>query len=425
MRWLLLLLFAALPLQWIVVPLPLVNQRIHIVVMVLVAAIGYLRFRSGAFRAVVLVSWPFLAGMVVLVATWLATALYHHESPLDPLEACVQALVFVSLGTAIHKVAVDDSGRGMDVLRWAATVCSLTLIAALGISMSLNAVDPVAVFTRTVATGDPNVLQRELFKFAFVGLGYDDTSVKANFRHEIFAAVLVSLYMSAAATRLRPFTSTFALWLSRFFTLVSFLLLLVSLGRSLIIAAVLGLGVGVVRVVESQRIRVDQLFAGAGIAAVLAALGWTGFLSVLWIKFTQDTTSYQNRDGLLQLAFQNILAHGLTGGVNTTGGESSHNFILDAWLRSGIAGALAALWVSAVLLGLLLSMLGRLSLEPAWMVPTLGALCLVLVRMFTAGGGTIPPVEWVALAVVVGLMALRQDRVLEAHRDRAGASSSR
>ncbi len=47
-------------------------MRSRIVVMVLVAAIGYARFRSGAFRAVVQVSWPFLAGMVVLVVTWLA-----------------------------------------------------------------------------------------------------------------------------------------------------------------------------------------------------------------------------------------------------------------------------------------------------------------------------------------------------------------
>jgi hypothetical protein len=61
-----------------------------------------------------------------------------------------------------------------------------------------------------------------------------------------------------------------------------------------------------------------------------------------------------------------------------------------------------------VLLGLWASLIVRIGLEPEWMVPVTAALALPIVRLVTAGGGLIPPIQWVLLGFVAGAMAYRQ-----------------
>jgi hypothetical protein len=41
------------------------------------------------------------------------------------------------------------------------------------------------------------------------------------------------------------------------------------------------------------------------------------------------------------------------------------------------------------------------------MLPVTAMLALPVVRLFTAGGGLIPPVQWVALGVAAGFLAYR------------------
>jgi hypothetical protein len=57
--------------------------------------------------------------------------------------------------------------------------------------------------------------------------------------------------------------------------------------------------------------------------------------------------------------------------------------------------------------GLFVALAFTLPQEPPWMLPLVAILALPVVRLFTAGGGLIPPVQWIALGVVAGFLAYR------------------
>ena len=143
----------------------------------------------------------------------------------------------------------------------------------------------------------------------------------------------------------------------------------------------------------------------------------SGFGLVLYIRFTEDTTSYTARESLYSTAFSEIPSHFLTGGVDTLG-ASSHNYVLDSLLRaasrrdprrSGVPVDPADLAGPA-----------RANAPCTdWLVPVAAAFALPLVRLATSGGGLINPVEWVTLGFITG--ALAAYRILESRR--AGASS--
>jgi hypothetical protein len=187
-------------------------------------------------------------------------------------------------------------------------------------------------------------------------------------------------------------------------------LLLVSMSRAVLLAAAVWPLLSLLRSVVTFRLSGRQVaLVYAAIAGCLLAVV-SGFASVLWVRFTQDTSSYEARDDLLQLAYSNIADNFFTGGVETAG-ASSHNFVLDSWLRSGVFGAIAAAVIVVVLIGLWASLITRVGLEPDWMVPVAAALALPVVRLVTAGGGLIPPIQWVLLGFVAGAMAYRHARL--------------
>jgi hypothetical protein len=66
-----------------------------------------------------------------------------------------------------------------------------------------------------------------------------------------------------------------------------------------------------------------------------------------------------------------------------------------------------------------------------WVVTVTAMLLLPLVRMFTAGGGLIPPVSWVGLGIAAGFLVYRRDLLMEEAKSRgariisAGTEDSR
>ena len=413
MKWPLLLLLAVLPLQWFVVVGPL---RLHIVAMLVFLAIVVLRLRGQAFLPVLRVAAPFVVANVALCVIWLGAAVYHGLGAQQPVQQLAYLAVFVAVGTLVHRGLSDD--RWIGVLRWSALVAVTSLLVALSISMAVNGVNAAAVFGQTIASADPQILQQELFRSAFAGFGFNEDSVRGNFRHEVFGALVVAMTMSAACVGLRPFGSVPARRLYVVSMVLGTTLVVLSLSRSIMIAAAAWPLLAVLRGLLGTRIT-PRLLGGALLAGTgVGVLAATGAMQVLWVRFTQDTGSYEARDGLYERAFENIGANALTGGV-ATAGESSHNFVLDTWLRTGVFGAVAAVTISVLLLGLLLSLAVNLHREPAWMLPVAAMLLLPLVRMFTAGGGLIPPVSWVGLGLAAGFIVHRRS-ILRAERESSG-----
>jgi hypothetical protein len=272
--------------------------------------------------------------------------------------------------------------------------------------MAANGVNAADVFARTISAGDPQILQRELFRTAFGGFGLAEQNVLGNIRHEVFGALLLALCLSSACSLLRPFATRAQSVLFMIGQGLAVFLLLLSMSRSVIVALAGWPLLGLTRQVLAGRITAR----GAGAALLLVVTGGVlaavGVVQVLWIRFTEDTGSYEARDRLLDAAFDNLGRSLATGGVSTAS-ASSHNFIIDTWLRAGVVASLAALVVVVLVCGLFVALAVTLPNEPRWMVPVAAMIVLPVVRFFTAGGGLIPPVQWVALGVAAGFLAYR------------------
>jgi hypothetical protein len=409
-KWVCIGTFAALPLQWYIVAQTQFGAvRMHQLAILAFAAVFFCRYRPRALAPLLNTVWPFVIANVFMLTVWAVIEIYHGGLTYGPVQEFMYLAVFLAMGTFIYRAAVDLEPGAVEVLRWSAAVASVAVLGGLSLSMVRNGINPVQAWSETIRSGNPEILQKELFKSAFTGFGYYEETVRGNIRHEVFGAVLCAMYVSAWAMRYRPPTGVItraALWLS---LILSALLLLVSLSRSIMIAAAVWPLLSFVRSARRYALSVRQMIL-AYVTLALVAVGLaSGFALVLWNRFTTDTSSYQARESLYSEALSNIESHFLTGGVDTVG-ASSHNFILDAWLRGGILVMLSA----AVILGLIcltwITLVRRMHTQPDWMVPVVAALALPVVRLGTAGGGLINPVEWVTLGFVAGVLTVHWSR---------------
>jgi len=405
----LLLFFAVLPLQWFLVPgLPGGAQRLHVLAIAAFAVFGLVHYRWHVFMPVLRVALPVVIPVAVFVTMWAATSLYHSLPLRGSMQEAVQLLALVVVGTVLYRGASYPSTRVIEAARWTALAAGVSLVVALGVSMAANGVNPGSVFAQTVASGDPEVLQKELFKSAFAGYGFSSEEVQGNIRHEVMGAVLIAMCLSSAAARLRPFSNPRAARVYRFSIGLGAALILISLSRSVMLAAAIWVLLAVVTQARRMGVTKRQLAVVSTALAVLLILFASGFASVIYVRFTQDTASYEGRDRLLGQALAAIPQHFWTGGIDPSG-ASSHMFIIDSTLRAGFLGGLAALITVVMVVTLFLQLTRRLPTEPAWMLPVTATLALPIVRFFTAGGGVIPPAQYVALGIVAGFLTYRLD----------------
>ena len=406
MKWLGLAVFAALPLQWFVVgntPLGLtrLHQAVLLMVVLIIAVVRPMRSNT----VVVGVALPFIVLNVLMLGVWSAVSLFNGEIPRSPIQELVYLGVFIIFGSYLARAATGAEPGALALLRWAAPVAALTLIIAFGLSMLGNGVNPIAVLQHTIAAADPEVLQKELFKSSFVGYGYDSDTVRGNIRHEVFGAVLAAMYVSVWAEGLLPGGGN-GRRLRRIGLIVCAGMLLISMSRAVLIAAAVWPLLALFRSAWNSSITRRQLTIFYTAVIGLGALVVTGVAGVIWVRFTQDTQSYESRGGLYDQAFSNIRDNFWTGGVETAS-ESSHNFVVDAWLHGGFFVAVLAAGVLVVLLLSWARSVIQLPNDPVWMLPIAAAFALPIDRMLTAGGGLIPPVSWVTLSIVAGAFAFK------------------
>lgn len=407
MRWLGLVVFAALPLQWFVVgATPLGQMRLHQAVLLVVAAIIAVVRPLRSNQAVIAVALPFIALNVLMILSWMAVSLFNGQQPRTAVQVLLYLGVFIVFGTYIGRAASGEEPGALTLLRWSATAAVVALVLAFAVSMVGNGVNPVGVVQRTLASADPEVLQKELFRSSFVGYGYDADTVRGNIRHEVFGALLAAMYVSVWAEGLAPGAGA-SRKIRRAALVVATFLLLISMSRAILLAAAFWPILSVWRSARLGEVTRRQVALVAGAGAGLVALVLAGVGQVVWVRFTEDTSSYESRGGLYDQAFQNIAENFWTGGVATEG-ESSHNFIVDAWLRGGVVVAVLAAAIVIVLLVSWVRSVAQMPFQPIWMLPVAAAFALPIDRMLTAGGGLIPPVGWVTLAFIAGAYAYQR-----------------
>ena len=315
MRWLFLLLIALLPLQWFLVGAGL---RLHLAAILLFGAVVLATHGSHLAVRVIRLAGLFVVANFALTVIWVFANRYHGLGVRQPAEQMLLLGAFVAVGVATLALLREPGGRGAAALRWSTWVCMVSLVTAMSWSMTVNGVNPADVFARTITSADPEILQKELFRSSFGGFGLAEESVMGNIRHEVFGALLLALCVSSACRLLRPFGNRGANAVFLLGQGLAVFLLLLSMSRSVIIALAVWPLLGLLRQVLAARVTPRGAGAGLlliGTAGLLAAIG---VIQVLWVRFTQDTGSYEARDTLLQAAYDNLGRSLATGGVSTT-----------------------------------------------------------------------------------------------------------
>lgn len=421
MRFAALLALALLPLQWFAVaPSPIGELRMHQLAMFgltacVIATYGFARIGSATRR----LQFFIIASLYMLILTT-AMDLYNGVLPIQPIQSLLYVVSFVAISAYFYMAASDPRSHIVDALRWSAVVTVVTLITAFGLSLLKNGINPLTVIQQTIVTADPSVLTQQLFGKAFVGFGFDLETTQVQIRHEVFGGMLLSMYIASWAKARRPFTVPKHLFYYRAAMVIGTMLVLLSLSRAVTLAALVWPAILLARAILSGRVSGAQL-AGVMVSFIgLGAVAASGFLGVVWGRFTEDTRGYVGRSENIADAIDRIFDNFWTGGF-ATATNSSHNFILDNFQRAGVLVAIPVIIVFLYIFGVWASLLVRIRTLPMEMLPVAAALALPVFRMMTQGGGQISVNGWMTLAFVTGVVqaAYTKERAAQ-HKDNVG-----
>ena len=283
MRWLILALFAILPLQWFsVASTPFGTGRPHQLAIFLVAAFLFSRYRLSAHTPTLRAAGLFLLLNIYLMAAWAAVDLYNGSKPMGAVQATMYLAAFLAIATFFQRVANGKDPRTLEALKWAAAVTCVSVLLGFTVAMTVNGINPASVFARAVASADPELLQREVFRSSFAGFGLDEEMARGNLRHEIFGCVLFSMMVSTWAMRFAGSATTLQQVGYRTAMVTGTILLAISLSRSILIAAAIWPLILLLKAITSGRLS-SRHVTGAAVALVgFAVLVLSGFGDVLW-----------------------------------------------------------------------------------------------------------------------------------------------
>lgn len=395
-----LLCLALLPLQWFVAfRSPLGTIRFSQLGFLLFGFITLSMLSWYWLRTVLSVHFWFFAFFFAGWALWGTAILTHGDPPSFPAQQFAYAAATVGIAAFIAMAGHRPTSL-MPYLRWSAPITLGSLLAAFGVSFSVNGIPVLAVISRSLASGNPGRLTTELYGPAFGGFGFSSAESVSQMRHEVFAGLLVGMLVGAWAQRFPGAPpGALALRAHKVSVLVGSFLLVLSLSRSIQLAAIFWMIVGAARYAQRNG---AFLALGAGLFSSIvvgAGLLLTGAGDVVVARIA-DPQSYEARAELVSAALQGIPERALLGGPFRSS-ESTHTMVLDALLRGGLLMALA--WAGMVLVySWTAARLATRLTAAAWMVPVVASFGLPIVRMFTIGAGLMNPPEWMAIAFGLG-----------------------
>ncbi len=405
MRWPTIALLVLLPLQWFpFVTSPLGQTRLHQAAIFAFMLYVFARYSMRTYAPILRASAMFVIANLYFVGAVAAVSMYRGDGAGTAVQHLLYVLVFIAFAGFVYLVAAGREPRVLGVLRSAAVLVCVSLLVGLAAAMLVNGVNPLAILGQSIASGDPEVIEKQLYRSAFAGFGLDEDEFKGNLRHEIYGSVLLSMLISTWAMRIGPAPSPRQRAFYRGALMVGALLLALSFSRAVLIAAACWPLLLVWRSARRGELTPRQVAAVFVAAAAGAVLLVSGLGAVISNRFVADTDGYEARVGNYGVALREIPAHWLTGGFDTVN-VSSHNFVVDTWLREGVFAFVPAAVIVATVLVVFVGLAWRVDQLPLHLVPVVTALALPLVRMGTSGGGSISPVQWLVLAFVAGALA--------------------
>jgi hypothetical protein len=395
----LLVLLATLPLLWIsIATLPMGYLKyFHVAAALLFAACV---ISARWWRALDQIISRYTV-IVLAIATYLialvAADRYHGLSIAPEVRQLIYAAISLIVAAATLACLRDDRYDWRRPFGLALPIVLTSSLLALGLSAAAQDVDVVGTISRAFSEADPSVIEFELFLRVFGDQGLADAQVGTNLRHEVFAAILLSAFLTTYAWVGVPARSTPRLLGRLFLVVVTLVLLLLSLSRAIFLTVLITGLIGVPTALMRFRLSTRALiFLGFGFALLIAA-ALAGLYQLVWERIAASA-SYEARTTALYDALSLGVDAPLVGAGEYA---NSHNFVLEAFARGGLIAAAAALTAfGAILISVGAQSIRRIrGFEYSIPVPVIGLAVLVLVRMVTSGGGQIFLAEWVALGI--------------------------
>ncbi|MDQ3104041.1 MAG: hypothetical protein M3Q87_02245 [Actinomycetota bacterium] len=397
--------FLLVPLQWVGLgSTPLGDARLHQVATIGLGLLLLLRWPLRAYAPVLRTGAVFVLANLYMIAAIAGAQMYNDLGIAPPAQQLLYLVICAAFAVLFYRIASGQEAWGIPTLRFVGAAAGVSLVVGLGVAMTVNGINPATVMAQTIATADPAIFQKEVFKSAFAGFGLDEERVVGNLRHEMFGSVLLAMLVSTWAMRVGPEPTRAHILAHRTGLVIGVLVLTVSLSRSVLIAALVWPLLALMRTAGRGELSARQIALGMLSLAGLAGLVVSGLGAVIYNRFATDTTGYKSRVGSYADAFATLPDVWVTGGYATRN-ISSHNLVFDTLLRNGVFAALPAAVVAGVVVVAFVLLAAQVHRQPPWFVPVVGVLALPLIRMWTSGGGTVPPNEWVALAFVLGVLS--------------------
>lgn len=316
----------------------------------------------------------------------------------------MQQAFYAPIGLLVALLLADATARRVvpKLAWWIGPIGLASFVWFFWLAMHTEGINALDIYVRAIIEADPEVVKYTLFQAAFSSTA-DDAS-QANWRHEIFGALLSLSWVSGWALTLRPPRRSLRVVLGACMFL-TFVFVALSLSRSILLALVLAGLVPLSRIALTGRTRNRQpwrLMAGVLGGAILVPL-----FSLISNQFLVQTGSFEERVSGIPAALQAIGSSPLLG-VGGDYDRTSHNFILDAWVNAGVLAALAALAFFLLLVREWWRLYKRyVQTGQRLFAIGLAAGLLPLTRMITAGGGTLHLAEWVSFGVFLGIVLAR------------------
>jgi hypothetical protein len=403
-----LVLMATLPIQW----MQIASSSVGIVRWFHLGALAFvtLALASIPVRRCLRTVWRASGPFVLATSSWLvvlAAASHRHGQGLssDAVQQGAYALIaFVVAAWFVRLLRDDDEG----LWGWVLATGVVTLVSFLVIfdnsarDAGVNALDTAV---RGITTGNTDLIEFDLFRRTFAEASTGETDARSNVRHEVFASLVVAMWVSVLAWSRCHLRAGRPVMLA--VVAVTGLLTFISLSRATyLMVALVAVPLGLRALLNRWATRRETYLLVASTWLVLAATV-TGLYVVLFNRLFEDSDSYEGRSDHLGEAVSAIADQFFVGHVGT---PRAHNIVLDTWFRAGVAGGLAAA-AMVVMVAVATFHFGRrvvVARQLDWADVALFSLGVVpLVRMFTAGGGTLHLTSWVALGVVGGAWAAR------------------
>jgi len=268
----------------------------------------------------------------------------------------------------------------------------------------VNLIDAIV---HTVTTGNPYILQYRMFNLVLNG-GVVEDGLSSAARHGIVISLLSAVFLHVFLRERKSLLGTLL-------CIAIVLFALLSLSRSALLGAALGLMCYALFRLAEGRIRWARvlLFVGVGFIAMnLGNVNTSGLTAILSEKFVSDIANNPRVMEFFQIvdriSDRAVFGWGSGTGLNLFGLEAQypHNFILYGWHQAGLIGFAISLFFTILVVQYIFfatssSMrYAKIDQRVARMYCLSAMLmCFVLVRLMFAKAGLLAVPEWIALAL--------------------------